>query len=693
MLNNDEHNNLRYNMITAFIYVIGVILLIRLFNFQIVHGEEYRQLSNTRLTRETVITAARGEILDRTGTTLAGNVMGFRLELYKSKVDTNSLNTTILETLKILEKNSDSYIDTLPISINPIQFTLQNEERLKQWKKNNKIDENATAEEAFNVLKKKYEINTDSIEDARKIMGIRYRIINEGYGGTTSLIISKSISRASAIEIEERKSQLSGISIVTEPLRNYQYNNLASHVLGYIGRIDESELKNRTGYGMNDYIGKMGIEYVFEEYLKGKNGVKQVDMAIDGTTTAEYVTEEAVAGSNVVLTIDANLQRIAAEALAKNLEKMQQGGFGKRIDAKRGAVVVTNVKTGEILAMVSLPDFEPELFIDGIDSDTWNNYVENKSLYNNAIQGSYAPGSIFKMVTAIAGLETGAITINEKINDTGVYPHGHNPVCWIWSSYHYGHGPLSISDAIKHSCNYFFYEVGYRMGIEALEKYANYFGLGQKTGIELTGETSGTLAGKTLYDKSGKTWYLGNTLSAVIGQAENEFSPIQIAKYISMLTNGGKSIDMTLIKTIIRQDGTEVPQSEIREFSNKKLGIDNKKLDDLNINEDNLKAILEGMRSVTNESGGTAYSTFKNFNIEVGGKTGSAEAGDKTNGWFVGFAPFDDPEIAIVVLVENGGHGGYTAEVARDIIAQYFGMNAQKVVEDMTITSYNQSLR
>lgn len=693
MLNNDEHNNLRYNMITAFIYVIGVILLIRLFNFQIVHGEEYRQLSNTRLTRETVITAARGEILDRTGTTLAGNVMGFRLELYKSKVDTNSLNTTILETLKILEKNSDSYIDTLPISINPIQFTLSNEERLKQWKKNNKIDENATAEEAFNVLKKKYEINTDSIEDARKIMGIRYRIINEGYGGTTSLIISKSISRASAIEIEERKSQLSGISIVTEPLRNYQYNNLASHVLGYIGRIDESELKNRTGYGMNDYIGKMGIEYVFEEYLKGKNGVKQVDMAIDGTTTAEYVTEEAVAGSNVVLTIDANLQRIAAEALANNLEKMQQGGFGKRIDAKRGAVVVTNVKTGEILAMVSLPDFEPELFIDGIDSDTWNNYVENKALYNNAIQGSYAPGSIFKMVTAIAGLETGAITINEKINDTGIYPHGHNPVCWIWSSYHYGHGPLDISDAIKHSCNYFFYEVGYRMGIEALEKYANYFGLGQKTGIELTGETSGTLAGKTLYDKSGKTWYLGNTLSAVIGQAENEFSPIQIAKYISMLTNGGKSIDMTLIKTIIRQDGTEVPQSEIREFSNKKLGIDNQKLDDLNINEDNLKAILEGMRSVTNESGGTAYSTFKNFNIEVGGKTGSAEAGDKTNGWFVGFAPFDDPEIAIVVLVENGGHGGYTAEVARDIIAQYFGMNAQKVVEDMTITSYNQSLR
>ncbi len=444
---------------------------------------------------------------------------------------------------------------------------------------------------------------------------------------------------------------------------------------------------------MNDYIGKLGIEYIFEEYLRGEEGTKQVDMDINGTKTAEYDTKEAIQGSDVVLTIDANLQKVAENALAKNLEKMRNGSFGEVCKADRGAVVVTNVKTGEILAMVSLPDYEPQLFLNGISDEKWKEYQSNNALYNVAAQGSYAPGSIFKMITAIAGLESGAITTNEKINDTGVYPYGHHPVCWIWTLYRSGHGLINVSDAIKKSCNFFFYEVGYRMGIETLEKYAKYFGLGEKTGAEVLSETSGILAGKTYYDKIGETWYLGNTLSAAIGQAENSFSPLQIAKYISMLTNGGKNIDLTLVKTIIKQDGTKVSDEEIKEFVDNKLGRVNENKEDLNIKKENLEAILEGMRSVTNESGGTAYSVFRNFDIEVGGKTGSAEAGNKTNGWFVGFAPFDDPEISIVVFVEGGKHGSYTAEVARDIIAEYFGMEAEKVIEDNSITTYTQTIQ
>ena len=456
-----------------------------------------------------------------------------------------------------------------------------------------------------------------------------------------------------------------------------------------MGRINEEEYKTRTDYGMNDYIGKLGIEYIFEEYLRGTVGTRQVDMDINGTTVAEYDTEEAIQGSDVVLTIDANLQKVAQEALTKNLEKLRNGSFGEKCDAKRGAVVVTNVKTGEILAMVSLPDYEPQLFLNGISDEKWNEYQDSKSLYNVAAQGSYAPGSIFKMVTAIAGLETGTITTTEKINDTGIYPHGHHPECW----YKAGHGLINVSDAIKKSCNYFFYEVGYRMGIENLEKYAQYFGLGEKTGAEVLSETSGTLAGKTYYDKIGETWYLGNTLSAAIGQAENSFSPLQMAKYISMLTNGGKNIDLTLVKTIINQDGTKVSEEEIKEFVNKKLNRESKEKQDLNIKQENLDAILEGMKSVTNESGGTAYSVFRNFDIEIGGKTGSAEAGNKVNGWFVGFAPFDEPEIAIVVFVEGGMHGSYTAEVARDIIEEYFGMKADKVIENNTINTYKQTIQ
>lgn len=444
---------------------------------------------------------------------------------------------------------------------------------------------------------------------------------------------------------------------------------------------------------MNDYIGKSGIEYIFEDYLRGEEGTRQVDMDINGTKIAEYDTKEAIQGSDVVLTIDANLQKVAEDALAKNLEKMRNGSFGEVCDAERGAVVVTNVKTGEILAMVSLPDYEPQLFLNGISDEKWSEYQSNNALYNVAAQGSYAPGSIFKMITAIAGLESGAITTTELINDTGVYPYGHNPVCWIWTLYHYGHGLINVSDAIKKSCNFFFYEIGYRIGIETLEKYAKYFGLGEKTGVEVLSETSGILAGKTYYDKIGKTWYLGNTLSAAIGQAENSFSPLQIAKYISMLTNGGKNIDLTLVKTIINQDGTKVSDEEIQEYVDKKLGRVNESKEDLNISQENLDAILEGMRSVTNESGGTAYSVFRNFNIEVGGKTGSAEAGNKTNGWFVGFAPFDNPEISIVVFVEGGKHGSYTAEVARDIITEYFGMDSEKVVEDSSISTYNQTIQ
>lgn len=211
------------------------------------------------------------------------------------------------------------------------------------------------------------------------------------------------------------------------------------------------------------------------------------------------------------------------------------------------------------------------------------------------------------------------------------------------------------------------------MGIENLEKYATYFGLGQKTNIELPGEVSGTLAGKTLYDKLEKTWYYGNTLSASIGQAENNFTPIQIAKYISMFANGGKDLDVSLIKKITDKQGKQIDTEEIKKYVNTKLGLtENKEKTDIELNNEYLKTILQGMKSVTTETGGTAYSMFKDFKIEVGGKTGSAEAGAYTNAWFVGFAPFDNPEIAIVVSVENGGHGYYTAEAVKEILEIYF---------------------
>lgn len=232
-------------------------------------------------------------------------------------------------------------------------------------------------------------------------------------------------------------------------------------------------------------------------------------------------------------------------------------------------------------------------------------------------------------------------------------------------------------------------------GIENISKYASYLGLGRKTGIELHDETSGTLATPEVAKKINNTdWYLGDTLSASIGQSYNEFSPLQMAKYVSMLANGGKNIDVTLIKSVVRADGSEVSKKEISEYTKEKLGLKNETSEDLHVKESNVKAILKGMKGVTSE-GGTAYSAFANFDIEVGGKTGSAQTGDQkdAHAWFVGFAPYDEPEIAVVVLAEHGGTGGYTAGVARDIMKEYFGMNSKSVTEDMKAISQVQSVR
>lgn len=317
---------------TILVYAVGITLVLQLFNLQIVHGEEYRTQANIKLTRESVLKAARGSILDRTGNTLVGTTMGLSLELYKTKVDTQTFNESIFNMIKVLEKNGDSYVDSFPISINPFEYHFNNEDALKKWKTNNKLDDSTTAEEAFYIFKDRYKIINNSIEDTRKIMAIVYEIKTKGYSTIKSIELSKNISDASLQEFSERSEDFPGIAIVKIPIRNYMKDNLASHVLGYIGRIGEEEYKKRKDtYAADDYIGKSGIEYVFEEYLRGEDGVKQIDMDVDGTQTGEYVTKEAIAGSDIVLTIDSNLQAIAEETLRNNIEKIRNGGFSRKI--------------------------------------------------------------------------------------------------------------------------------------------------------------------------------------------------------------------------------------------------------------------------------------------------------------------------------------------------------------------------
>ncbi len=699
---NKKSINLRYNIVTIFTYLIGIILIVQLFNLQIVHGAKYREESNTRLTRESVLEADRGEILDRSGNVLVSSSQKFNLELYKSKIDTDTLNESILKIIQVLEKYDVSYTDSFPININPFGYTIS-DTSLLNWKKNNNIDSDATAEEAFYKFKDKYKIKNEDITEVRKIIAIRYEIVKEGYSSTKALTIAKDIPREAIAEFSEKGDDFPGINIAVQPVRQYKEGTLASHILGYASKISDTEYQQKKDtYNQNDIIGKTGIEYLFEEYLKGKDGIKQIDMAVDGTITAEVVEKEAVSGSNVVLTIDSKLQKIAEEALKDNIEKIKSGGFGKAYEAKGGSCVVMNVKTGEVLAMASYPDYNPQSFANGISSEEWKSYSENKSypLLNKAIQSAYEPGSIFKMVTAIAGLESGNITLTERINDTGQYiKYGEKRNCWYYTDYHTGHGPLNVIGAIEKSCNYFFYETADRMGIDTLDKYASYFGLGKKTGIELPSEVSGTLASKEYVKSINSSWNPGDTINAAIGQGYNRFTPLQMTKYISMIANGGNNVDVSIIKTIQNSDGTEVSKEEINKFVNEKLGLTEENNENINLNKDYINAVKEGMKSVTSGESGTAYVRFKDFDIKVGGKTGSAEAGKDSNGkdivnaWFAAFAPYDDPEIAVVVMVENGGHGNYTAEAVRNIMAEYFGMNTQNVTESVQAEAYTESIR
>lgn len=677
----DNSSNIRYNIIILLVYFAGIVLLIQLFNLQIVNGDKYRAQSSSRLTRATIVQADRGEILDRNGVKLVTTSTGYNLDLYKTTTNNEQLNNNISKIIKVLEQNQDSFVDNFIIKVDPFKFETENEETIKKFKKNNGIDLSYNAEQCFEFFKEKYEIKEENNIEARKIMTIRYEITQNGYSNIKPVEIATNISKDSVLMFSEQNSQFSGIDVVTKPVVTYNYGTLASHVLGYCGKITQSELdKVGNEYTKNDLIGKTGVQYVFEPYLKGKNGFRQIDMDVDGNITGEYITEEPVVGNDVYLTIDANVQAVAEEALKNDIEKIASGGYAETFDAKSGAVVVMNTKTGEILALASYPDFEPQLFVNGIGTEKYKEYQEQEALYNRAISGAYAPGSTFKMVTAIAGLESEAVSTVTNISCNGIYPHAHKPVCWYYTSYKSGHGALNVTKAIQHSCNVFFYEVGNRIGIDKLSSYSKYFGMGKKTGIELPSESKGSIATRDKAISENREWYQGETLSASIGQSYNNVTPVQMAKYISILVNGGHQVDVTILKSIADINGNEISKKEIDDYVKSKIGLSNDEVEEKLFQKENVEAVLEGMKNVTTESGGTAYSIFKNSNIKVGGKTGSAQAGNKTHAWFVGFAPFDDPEIAVVSIIENGGHGSYAAQVARDIFESYF--YEDEIIED-----------
>ena len=660
------------------IILVSLIFVLRLFNLQIVNGEEYRQKAQTRMLRTVDIEAPRGEITDRNGVVLATSKLSYNLSIYKVNIEPKKQNSVIATVIEILEKNSDDIYSTFPINENMDGFSFSSPEEELKWKKEMNIDENYTFDDVINYYIQKYALEEylDNKKLQTKIIMVKYQANLVGYSLYRSATIAYDISSESFAQIEEN-TNIFGINVVASPKRYYNYSNLFSHVIGYVSNINSEELKNDKEdiYDMNSIIGKTGVEKTLEKYLKGTNGVKKVETDIIGNISSETITQDPVSGNDVSLTLDYRLQKVAKEALVSTIEGIRNGTIsGEYVsDAQSGLVVVLDCDTGEVLAMVSYPDYDTNLFVNGISTKDWRE-ISNNTLYpmiNRAIYGTYSPGSTYKMLVGMAGLMSGGITVDELYYDPGVYEYGHHPKCWLYTYRGTTHGYITISGAIKGSCNCYFYEVGRRIGIEKIIEYAKLFGLGEKTGIELLDERLGNIAGD-----GAKEWYLGDTLSAAIGQSSNEFTPIQLANYIAAIANGGTLNKVSVIKEI-ENDFTQISNAEIEEYVSRITGV-NFEARKLNINQEYIDAIKKGMLSVTTETGGTANIVFKNSNITVAGKTGTAQVSSGTNnGIFVGFAPYEKPKIAVVAIVEHGKEGTYTANVVRPIMEEYFNISTE----------------
>ena len=655
--------------------LISVVFIVQLFNLQILNGKEYREQSEKRMLRTETVVASRGEITDRNGIVLASSKLSFDVDLYRVRVTTQEQNETLAKLINILVSNGDEVYSSFPINEELNDFSFENEDAEKKWKEEMEIDENFSFEQTISYYIDKYDLSEYSHDRNTQIrmIQIKYEGNLNGYSLFNSVTVAKDISQESVAQIEEKKSELYGVNVVSVPKRYYPNGTLAAHIIGYVSKISDTEYseKKEEGYTINSIIGKTGIEQAFEKYLKGKDGVVKAETDSQGNVSSESTTEEAVAGNSIALTIDYRLQKTAEESIENVIKKLQDGTLvGKKVpEASAGSVVVLDIETGETLAMASFPSYNINDMVSGMSASELNKLFNDplNPMYNRAISGTYAPGSTYKMLVGIAGLKANAITLDEKIFDPGIYPYGHKPKCWIYTQYHRTHGYVNLEGAIKGSCNCYFYEVGRRIGIDEIIKTTKLFGLGQKTGIELYGESTGQIAGE-----KEEEWYLGDTLNAAIGQSSNLYTPIQLANYISAIANGGTLNKVSLIKNIKSSDDNEISLSEIEEFAKEFTGVDFESRD-VGIEQSYVDAIKRGMLSVTSESGGTASIIFKNSNIQVAGKTGTSQvAGKQNNGIFVGFAPYDKPKIAVVAIIEGGGEGTYTANVVKPIMEEYF---------------------
>jgi len=618
-------------------------------------------------TQTVTIPAARGDILDRNGVLLVSSRPQYNITIARERlIKRDDANEIVLNLIKTALDHGVSYTDTFPMTTGaPFSYLLDmtdsQRDRLQAYFEYFKLDPEISASDFFVWLKEHYGIDyKTSLPDARLIIGVRWEMEMRAIRNLSAYVFAEDVDVNFVAVIKERRFPC--VNVETTSRRVY-HTDYAAHLLGYIGLMSAEEyaVYKEKGYAYNAQVGKAGVEQAFEDYLHGQDGKMVVTTDEDSTILSERVVQAPRPGSNVFLTLDIGLQEVCEDSLAAKIDMIN----AERTEEDRvtgGAVVVTKVDSGEVLAAASYPTFDLST-LQKYYSDLENN--SSKPLFNRALMGSYNPGSTFKMVTALAGLKNGAITERTQVVDTGVYTAyantGFSPVCWIYPLTGGGHGKVNVVSALANSCNYFFYWLGDTLGIDRISQTAADLGLGGKTGIELP-ESAGVLATPQYKrEKIGQSWYAADNIITAIGQGYNQFTPLQLANYIATIANGGTVYSTTILSSIRSADYSALVYEKEPVAQRIIEGAEY------------LPIIQKGMLEVSRE--GTAKSVFANYPIAVASKTGTVQTGggaNLNNGVFVCYAPANDPEIAIALVVEKGTSGATIMQIAKDILDYYF---------------------
>ena len=666
-------------LLGAFLMVLLVFAGV-LYDTQITNGDQYLAQSVHTITKTRTVEASRGILTDRNGVELVGNRQTYNLTFdINTLEDKAQLNDSVLRLVQLLRQRELTWEDNLPISRSwPYSYLLDDAGstqrsrfitflREKMQLVSSLLTSSDLSGEALTSaglsagtliaeMRTAYGIPEHwTTQDARDVLGVLYELTIRQLINTTDYVMVQDLDTELLALIKD--GGYSGAVIVSATAREYK-TDYAAHILGTVGGIDNytTELKEQ-GYAYNDIIGRSGAESAFESWLKGTDGKQVYSTNSDGKITEQYYTKEPQPGHTVELTIDLAFQQAVEDALAATVSGMSAEDGNE----KRGAgVAVVEVGTGAVLSLASYPTFHLATY-----NQDFNQLMSNPAnpMLNRATQGAYPPGSTFKPLTAVAALESGVITPTQKVKTLGRYTYyapTYQPACWIYNSYGGNHGSINVVDAINVSCNYFFYEVGRLTGISTLTQYAKAFGLGQHTGIEI-GDRAGILAGPEYCQQAGIQWSDGQTIAASIGQSYNLFTPLQLANYVATLVSGGEHYEAHLLKSVSSYDRSEIVYTQSE-----------KPLNTVEMADSTLDAVKSGMKKLT--TSGSLASYFKDCVVEAGAKTGTAQLGGGTvnNGVFVCFAPSEDPEIAVAIVIEQGGSGSALASTAVEIINAWF---------------------